>query len=560
MKHIRESLALKLAIPVLILFGVAIVSLAVYVPMQMRSSIVDNAIVSSQRTVEQLKALRKYYAGNVISEVVASPGIAAGVDHEGKNGVVPLPATMVHDLSGATKSDGASFSLYSALPFPNRGNRKLDGFEIMAWDLLVANPDESFVREEVVDGVTTLRVAIADKMVNETCVNCHNAHPESPKTNWKLGDVRGVLEVRTAIDDQLAVGQRMSWTIIGALGIAIIAVLVTLFTLYRKLIGQRLEKLKSTMENCKLSEPLDESGADEIAQLSKSFNAFTRRISSSVAEMHSASINLDEVSGLLSEASSESSSRIDQQHNKTVAIASSISQMSAQIDAVVERTVEAKNATQQAEQDTHQGKSIVNDSMVAINDLAREVESASSTISALETDAENIGSVLDVIRGIAEQTNLLALNAAIEAARAGEQGRGFAVVADEVRTLATRTQQSTDEIQRMIENLQSGARKAVEVMNKSCGQAEAGVGQAKKATEALDAISRAISKISQLNVDIADSAVRQKSSSEDVVGDVSQISEISQNARDSAARTESGVAQLREISGGLSSAASHFES
>ncbi len=560
MNHIRGSLAWKLAIPVLILFVVTVVSLAVYVPMQMRASVVDNAVVSSQQTVERLKALRKYYASNVISEVLASPGITAGIDHVGKNGMVPLPATMVHDLSGVAKSDGTSFSLYSALPFPNRSLRTLDDFEIVAWDRLVASPNESFVREEVIDGVTTLRVAVADKMVNETCVNCHNSHPKTPKTNWKLGDVRGVLEVRSSIDDQLAMGQRMSWTIVGALSFAMVAMLATLFALYRSLIGQRLEKLKLAMENCKLSEPLDESGVDEIAQVSKSFNAFTRSISSSVAEMHSASVNLDEVSCLLSEASNESSVRIDQQHDKTVTIASSISQMSAQIDAVVERTVEAKNATRQAEQDTDQGKSIVNDSMVAINDLAREVESASSTISELETDAENIGSVLDVIRGIAEQTNLLALNAAIEAARAGEQGRGFAVVADEVRTLATRTQQSTDEIQRMIENLQGGARKAVEVMNKSCGQAEAGVGQVRKATEALDAISRVISTISQLNADIADSAVQQKSSSGDVVEDVGQISGLSQNARESAARTESGVAQLRRISAGLNSSASHFKS
>ena len=106
----------------------------------------------------------------MISEIVATPGISAAANNEGKSGVEPVPATMVHDLIEATKSNGTAFSVYSAFPFPNRSGRQLDNFESDAWKLLVANPEQSFVREEVIEGVTTVRVAIADKMVNETCV------------------------------------------------------------------------------------------------------------------------------------------------------------------------------------------------------------------------------------------------------------------------------------------------------------------------------------------------------------------------------------------------------
>ena len=559
--NMTKSVAWKLAVPVLILFGIAITFMAFYVPSQLRSSIVENAVASSKQTVSQFKSLRKYYVENVISEVVNSKDIKPGINHHGDNGIVPLPATMVHDLSEAFKEGGTEVSLYSAFPFPNRSNRVMGEFESNAWDALVANPDEPVIAESVIDGMTTVRVAIPDLMVNDACVNCHNAHPDSPKTNWQLGDVRGVLEVRSVIEPQLAAGRVTSMTIVAALVVCLVAIMATIVFLYRTLIGQRLGKLKSalsTMSSGDLTKRLDVHGNDELAELSTSFNGFADSLSNSINQVSAACGELGNVSGLIADASANSSQMVDQQHDKTRRVASSMSEMTDQFDGVAARTVEAKNATQKAEQDVVVGKQVVNDTVAAINELASEVGTASTTISSLEADANNIGSVLDEISGIAEQTNLLALNAAIEAARAGEQGRGFAVVADEVRTLATRTQQSTDEIQKMIENLQAGTHKAVAVMAKSSEQADSGVEQARQATQALDEIADIISTISQLNKEITEASNQQKQVAEQVANDVGQISQFAEGAKDSAAHTVSVGAQLNDMADRLSAVAGTF--
>jgi methyl-accepting chemotaxis protein len=179
--------------------------------------------------------------------------------------------------------------------------------------------------------------------------------------------------------------------------------------------------------------------------------------------------------------------------------------------------------------------------------LAAEIESASEVIRNLEKDSNQIGSILDVIKGIAEQTNLLALNAAIEAARAGEQGRGFAVVADEVRTLASRTQESTEEIQSMIEKLQSGAKVAVSVMSDSRKYADDSVSHAKSAGEALEMITQSISTITEMNTQIATAAEEQSAVSEEINGNIVNINHAAEEAAEGANSTSTESERLAEM-------------
>ena len=213
-------------------------------------------------------------------------------------------------------------------------------------------------------------------------------------------------------------------------------------------------------------------------------------------------------------------------------VVESVSHLTAAVHEASQNASTAAQAARDASSEADSGQSVVNNVTSSIHSLADEVERAATAIQKLEADSESIGAILEVIRGIADQTNLLALNAAIEAARAGEQGRGFAVVADEVRTLAQRTQEATEEINDMIARLQEGSSNAVKVMAEGRRQAELSVDQASKAGESLSAITGAISSISTMNEQIAAAVEQQTTAADSINRSLSNMSEATEaNAR-----------------------------
>jgi len=197
------------------------------------------------------------------------------------------------------------------------------------------------------------------------------------------------------------------------------------------------------------------------------------------------------------------------------------------IQNVTQHTGQAAELAEQTYQNSQEGKKVVNQSLQSSSSVAENVDAAARVINELEADVSSISGVLDVIRGIAEQTNLLALNAAIEAARAGEQGRGFAVVADEVRTLASRTQDSTAEIQDMIQRLQSGSHQAVEVMKQGKERAGEGLEQARLAGESLEKIGDAAEGMLGMNREIAGATAEQGETANQVCSNVTTINQLS---------------------------------
>ncbi len=257
-------------------------------------------------------------------------------------------------------------------------------------------------------------------------------------------------------------------------------------------------------------------GRDEIADIGRSLDEMLNAFGRSLREVDQASNAVAQASGALATSIGQARSTMQAQQGETDQVATAITEMTASVADVATNTEGAVAAAQQADQATREGTRVMQQTQQAIEALAADVDLSATKVAALENHSQAIGGVIAVIRTIAEQTNLLALNAAIEAARAGEQGRGFAVVADEVRTLASRTQTSTEEIRRIIEQLQNATTEAVGQMQASRGHALSGVEAAEQARVSLASIGAAVERIVDVNVQIASAAEQQAAVSEEI--------------------------------------------
>ncbi len=344
--------------------------------------------------------------------------------------------------------------------------------------------------------------------------------------------------------------------------VVILAALGMVFLLLRTVL-KPLNDIKDAMAQIAsgdgdLSQRIQINTQDEIGQLAKAFNEFVSKIQATVSQVIDSSNTLrQEMANLSSLTATIADSTVSQQRDSE-AVAAAVHEMQVTSRNVSESANEAAVASQTANDELSNTNVILEQTVGSIRDLAGEIESASHVINTLDNDVSDIASVLDVIRGIAEQTNLLALNAAIEAARAGEQGRGFAVVADEVRSLASRTQQSTGEIQAMIEKLQSGAGQAVEVMRGSQNSSEETIQSAGQASESLAEILNAISRMNEMNTHIATAASQQSTVSDEVNTNVQGIADSSTSIVDIVTQAQQSLAMLSQQTQRLDQQVSQF--
>lgn len=303
---------------------------------------------------------------------------------------------------------------------------------------------------------------------------------------------------------------------------------------------------------------LDVQSRDELGKLSRAFNRFLDTLQPLIRDVSQTTDQVAQASKQLASMASASNQLVHRQHTAMDQVGQAASQMSTAVQEVAHNAQKAAEAAAIAESRSKEGAEVVGSTIKAIRQLADEVENASGTIKTLEQETANIGAVLEVIKGIAEQTNLLALNAAIEAARAGEQGRGFAVVADEVRALAGRTQESTKDIQQMIERLQRGVEAAVSAMHAGSARAQDSVERAAGVDTALATASQSVARINDIAAQIATACEEQSHVTEDIARNIGEIRQLSNQAADTSEQGNEASQQLSQLSSRLAQLVSHF--
>lgn len=383
--------------------------------------------------------------------------------------------------------------------------------------------------------------------------NCMSCHAQQPQ-----GAVLGAVRIEYSLAKQDAAINADFRTMVGITILAFAISVVLMAVLLKRVVISPLDTLCSAMEHvdsgADLSTRVPISSNDEFGEVGESVNKMLEHFQPSIRKLSTTMARLGSTSAQLSRVTEQTQAAVQAQAAKSEPLKEALDSMLSSTHEVADSAEHAKNAALEAHQQAEQGKTVVDQVSHAIGALSDRVDRASTVVQKLAEGTTSIGQVLTSITQIAEQTNLLALNAAIEAARAGEQGRGFAVVADEVRTLAQRTQAATQEVRTIIDTLSDSSDNAVEVMADGREQAERSVAESQRARVALDAITEAVNAITELNRRIADAADRQHRTTSEVDGHIKAFGEITHGTAEGAeqtARTSDSINAMAEELGGI---------
>lgn len=385
------------------------------------------------------------------------------------------------------------------------------------------------------------------------CLQCHMV-PE--------GTVLGAVRVSYSLSELDQSVDKAIWGSI-AINAAIFTMGIVLVAwILRRVVLKPINTLRSTMvemrKDSDLTRRLEISSNDELGQVASAFNHMMEMFQQIVGHISSVTQNLEQAATNTSSIAEQTRSDVSKQQQEAEQVSKVMNELTALVSDVANHTVSTVEKAREADEEANQGHVVMQETVQSLNTLVNEVENAASTISELEKASANIGTILDAIKGISDQTNLLALNAAIEAARAGEHGRGFAVVADEVRTLAGRTDQSTQEISTLIETFRNDAQAAVKVMSGGRSHAHSSIEKANLMSERLEAIRSSISDITQMNSQISDIAKQQSDVAQESSRNIEIIHSISDQTAQGASKTASASEQISALSHELKALVNKF--
>lgn len=418
---------------------------------------------------------------------------------------------------------------------------------------------ETITNVETVDGERLITMLLPFAATSDRHgTNCLTCHPVTEGTILGAARITYSMAARDqAIESAIIKNSTINF-------IAIFAGLGIIYLIMLKVLISPLNKLKETMveigENADLRPRITLSSHDEFHQVGLATNNMLDRFQPAIHDLTKTMDNLSSSAEQLAQVTKKTSEGVDQQKSETQQLANSIQELSNAAEEVAQNAANAEVSAGEAKELADSGKTMVLHVADSNSQLAKQVDSATTVVKKLADDTQNIGRVSQEISDIAEQTNLLALNAAIEAARAGEQGRGFAVVADEVRNLANRTQLSTEEIRTIIDNLSSISSKAVSAMEDSKSKADESADDASKAAHSLEEIAVSVEQIREMNTMIAAAASEQSAVVNEINQNIQTISSVSEQTGEGAHRTQQQSEEIAHIAEALDKTINTFKS
>ncbi|MGH7230370.1 MAG: methyl-accepting chemotaxis protein [Nitrospiraceae bacterium] len=509
----------------------------------------------------QTQVTRGYIAKHYVQKVKGSKGgneIVVTKDHTDNPQAIPLPATATREISEELSKTGLfNAHLISAAPL-NPANAAKDPFDAEALKAIMGGA-ESYARLEEAGGIPTFRRATPDKASSTACIGCH--------AGKQVGDVLGVLsisipmtQINAASNESL---QRTSLTFI----MVVMATLATMYFMLSFIVVRPLTALTTISRDIAegegdLTKRVPVNGRDEIAVLGGWFNVFIEKLQNMIGKVAHVTDKVASASVELSATAEEMSKGAESLTSRTTQTATAVEEMNATVGEVAQNSGKAASMAQETVQTAKSGRDIVSETVTGMQRISDAVTQSATIIAALGKSSDQIGEIVRVIEDIADQTNLLALNAAIEAARAGEQGRGFAVVADEVRKLAERTTKATKEIGDMIRHIQQDTKGAVASMEEGTQKVVGGVALVNKTGESLAKIADMVTQTSDMIRTIAVAAEEQSVATQHIASDLENVAKVSKESAGGASESARAshdlsllATELQTIVGGFKIAA-----